>query len=185
VRLGQRARRKALIDAVERILDSATRDAPALILIEDLQWCDDASAHVIEALAEFARTRPVLMMVTVRTGGLPDWVRRHALEPMVLQPLNDNGARELIDGLLGRAPALASLKQRVLDHTGRLPWFLIEVCRRLVELGRVAGEVGNFRLAALSAVLDVPPTVHGVIAACGCATSNAYRCLKVLAAAYR
>ena len=164
-RLGQRARRKALIDAVERILDSATRDGPALILIEDLQWCDDASAHVIEALAEFVRTRPVLMMVTVRTGGLPDWVHRHALEPMVLQPLDDNGARALIDGLLGRAPALAALKQRVLDHTGRLPLFVIEVCRRLAELGRVAGEAGNFRLATLSAVLEVPPTVHGVIAA--------------------
>jgi class 3 adenylate cyclase len=164
-RLGQRARLKALIDAVETILNSATRDRPALILIEDLQWCDDASAPVIEALAKFVRTRPVLMTVTVRTGGLPDWAHRHALEPMVLQPLDDNGARALIDGLLGRAPALAALKQRVLDHTGRLPLFVIEVCRRLAELGTVAGEAGNFRLASLSAVLDVPPTVHGVIAA--------------------
>jgi len=164
-RLGQRARRRALVDAVETILDSATRDRPALILIEDLQWCDDASAPVIEALAEFARTRTVLMVVTVRTGGLPDWVHGHALEPIVLQPLDDNGARALIDGLLGPAPALAALKQRVLDHTGRLPLFVIEVCRRLAELGRVAGEAGNFRLASLSAVLDVPPTVYGVIAA--------------------
>jgi class 3 adenylate cyclase/tetratricopeptide (TPR) repeat protein len=164
-RLGRRARLKALIDAVETILDSATRDRPALILIEDLQWCDDASAPVIEALAEFARTRPVLMMVTARTGGLPDWVHRHTLEPIVLQPLDDKGARALIDGLLGPAPTLAALKQRVLDHTGRLPLFVIEVCRRLAELGGVAGEAGNFRLASLSAVLDVPPTVHGVIAA--------------------
>jgi class 3 adenylate cyclase len=164
-RLGQKARRKALLDAVETILDSATRDGPAVILIEDLQWCDDASAHVIEALAEFVRTRPVLMMVTVRTGGLPDWVHRHALAPMVLQPLDDNGAHALIDELLGPAPALAALKQRVLDHTGRLPLFVIEVCRRLAELGRVAGEAGNFRLATPSAALDVPPTVHGVIAA--------------------
>jgi len=107
----------------------------------------------------------VLMVVTVRTGGLPDWVHGHALEPIVLQPLDDNGARALIDGLLGPAPALAALKQRVLDHTGRLPLFVIEVCRRLAELGRVAGEAGNFRLASLSAVLDVPPTVYGVIAA--------------------
>jgi class 3 adenylate cyclase len=164
-RLGQRARRTALIDAVAAILDSVTRDGPALILIEDLQWCDDASATVIEALAEFVRTRPVLTMVTVRTGGLPDWVHRHALERIVLQPLDDNAARALIDGLLGPAPALAAVKQRVLDHTGRLPLFVIEVCRRLAELGRVAGEAGSFRLASLSAVLDVPPTVHGVIAA--------------------
>jgi hypothetical protein len=109
---------------------------------------------VIEALAEFVRARPVLMMVTVRTGGLPDWVHRHALEPIVLQPLDDNGARALIDGLLGPAPALAALKQRVLDHTGRLPGL---VCGVLSS--RIGGIISPPYAAILGTLVVYPVLV--------------------------
>ncbi len=164
-RLGRRARERALIGAVQTLLATAARTSPILLLIEDLQWCDDTSMPLIEALAGFVPAHQILLAVTARTGGLPDWLRRHVPAPIILQPLDVTGATALIDDLLGISPGLAVLKQRILDHTGRLPLFIKEVCHRLAEMGAVTGDPGQFRLASMPLALDVPPTVHGVIAA--------------------
>lgn len=163
--IGQRRRSRLLIDAALAVLEARARRGPVVILIEDLQWGDDASSPALAAMATLARTCSVLMLVTARSNSMPVWVADHPAVQIKLEPLDDRGARSLLDHLLGPSPGLAPLKQRVLDHTGRLPLFVIETCHRLAELGTVAGNPGNFHLVHLPAVLDVPTTVHGVIAA--------------------
>jgi len=163
--ISQRARAAALAEAVQALFTATLDAGPVLLLIEDIQWCDDASAPLLDALAGLAPMHRLLMVVTARPGGMPDWVHRHRPLPIALQALDEAGAMGLVDDLLGPAPELTALKRRILDHTGRLPLFILEVCRRLVELGAITGVAGQFRLGASTPALDVPPTLHGVIAA--------------------
>lgn len=163
--LGQRARERALTDAVQSLVKAAGRESPTLIVIEDVQWCDDASAPIIEALAEAVAAQPVLLAFTARADGLPGWARDRASVRIMLQPLDNADAAALIDHILGTDAGLADLKERILQHTGRLPLFIKEVCLRIAEMGTIKGQAGQFRAATMHPALDVPSTVHGVIAA--------------------
>jgi tetratricopeptide (TPR) repeat protein len=135
-----------------------------VILIEDLHWADDSSAASIEALALDAPNHRWLILVTARTSGLPGWLERLRPDTVALHGLARDAAATLLDHLLGTAAELAPLKLRILAHTGNLPLFIEEVCRRLLEAGAFVGEWGAFRLGPGPVGLDVPPTVHGVIA---------------------
>jgi tetratricopeptide (TPR) repeat protein len=67
--------------------------------------------------------------------------------------------------LLGDAPSLASLKPLLIARTEGNPFFLEESVRTLVETGVLVGEPGAYRLARPLEGLQVPATVHAVLAA--------------------
>ena len=62
----------------------------------------------------------------------------------------------MLEQLLGTSPRLQQLKARILEHTGAMPLFIEEVCRGLVEAGRLTGVWGEFEPALEEAELGVP-----------------------------
>jgi tetratricopeptide (TPR) repeat protein len=71
----------------------------------------------------------------------------------------------LLQALLGSDPSLAPLTQRLIVRTEGNPFFLEESVRTLVETGVLVGERGAYRLAQPLESLQVPATVHTVLAA--------------------
>jgi tetratricopeptide (TPR) repeat protein len=70
----------------------------------------------------------------------------------------------MLDEMLGPSPRLATLKARILNHTGAMPLFVEEVCRGQAEAGALMGAWGAFEPASAEVELGVPLTVQGVIA---------------------
>jgi tetratricopeptide (TPR) repeat protein len=67
--------------------------------------------------------------------------------------------------LLGDATGLAPLKQLLIARTEGNPFFLEESVRTLVETGVLVGQPGVYRLDAPLPTIQMPATVHAVLAA--------------------
>ncbi len=148
--LDERFRRERLAESVLRLL-SVTLNGPTLLLIDDAQWMDDASAAVVERLASEAEARPWLVVVARRPGR----------EGLVLEAVSGVTRLEiepLSEGAVGALLAEATLpdvlaphhRDTLLERSAGNPLFLLE----LLEAGRHAG----FDRA-------LPDTVEGLFAA--------------------
>jgi class 3 adenylate cyclase/tetratricopeptide (TPR) repeat protein len=162
--LEPRLRGRTIIDAFRALIESAVSEQPVALLLEDLHWVDSASDVAIEALGLLAARHQLLILLTSRPDAEPEWVSRQNVTRLWLPPLDSAAANALLDALLGQAADLLDLKARILRHTGRVPLFIEEVTRRLVDTGTVVGGWGCFALNKPSDQLGVPPTVQGVIA---------------------
>ncbi|MGL1147957.1 hypothetical protein ACSTLC_24480, partial [Vibrio parahaemolyticus] len=67
----------------------------AVILIEDLHWIDRASETVMAALASL-RAPGLLVLLTSRPNGIPDWVARSNAEITALRSLGEDAGREML-----------------------------------------------------------------------------------------
>lgn len=163
-RLAPRARGRAIVDMACAVVTRQIGRQPTLLLIEDVQWADEASAAALEAITKLTRCLPLVVLVTARTGDLPAWIERTSDRRMLLAPLERDDGLAMLEQILGPSPRLQPLKARILEHTGAMPLFIEEVCRGLVEAGRLTGASGAFEPALEEAELGVPLTVQGVIA---------------------
>jgi len=80
-----------LVDLVERL----AAEVPRMIVIEDLQWADDATVLTARAVARSAAHLRVLLVVSHRTGGLPAIGRRLRRELLDLDVATDLPLAEL------------------------------------------------------------------------------------------
>jgi DNA-binding CsgD family transcriptional regulator len=59
-----------LFEAVLGVLERVGRRAPAILIIEDVQWADDDTRDLLTFLARHLRATRVLMILSLRTAGL-------------------------------------------------------------------------------------------------------------------
>nr|WP_283828706.1 AAA family ATPase [Bradyrhizobium diazoefficiens] len=163
-KLTGRARSRAIVDMACAVLIRCVYQGATLLLIEDVQWADEASTAAIRAIADLSKRHPLFLIATARAGEAPTRLEGMFDQHLSLAPLERRAGTAMLDQLLGPSPHLAPLKERVLAHTGGMPLFVEEVCRGLVEAGRLTGNWGSFELASAEEELGVPLTIQGVIA---------------------
>ncbi|WKA30742.1 ATP-binding protein [Bradyrhizobium roseum] len=151
-------RRRVIIDAVRNVLDRLVSSRPTVLLLEDLHWIDGQSETVIEALMSLAASRPLLVLLTWRTEYTPNWLEDLDVLRIWLRSLDAAAANALLDSLLGTAAGIDALKARILRHTGQIPLFIEEVVRQLIDRRATGGADVSWDM------LEIPPTVQGVIA---------------------
>ncbi len=82
-----------------------------------------------------------------------------------LDPFLPESAGVLLQNLIGDDPDLESLKQLLIERTEGNPFFLEESVRTLIEGRVLIGERRAYRLAKDLPAIQVPETVHAVLAA--------------------
>ena len=163
-RLEPQSRGRAISDASCAIVENLARQQRTVLLIEDLHWVDRASDAVMAALASL-NTRQLLMIVTSRPNGVPEWVDRCNAESLALRPLDEGSGRAMLDAILGPSSTTFDLKSRIIRHTASVPLFVEEVCRRLKETDVLQGQWGDLTLSRPVEELGIPTSLQGVIAA--------------------
>ncbi|MGA8544195.1 MAG: adenylate/guanylate cyclase domain-containing protein [Mycobacterium sp.] len=115
--------------AVHEYLMACSRDAPSLILVEDMHWFDEDTFDVVCSLLSADLGGHVLVVMTNRTQmSLPDTARAQAFE---LQPLGDDESDELITAL---HPEIGLDEQRaVRQRCVGIPLYIEEVIAKLKE----------------------------------------------------
>lgn len=154
-----------LFEALNRVLKVQSEAAPTLIVLEDIHTWDSASlAALVYAIPHMAQTR-CLMVATHRAEYQPTWDDTFAWTPIELDALPQADADTLVRALLGDDASLRSLIPRLLDGTGGNPFFIEEMVRALAQSGALVGRPGAYRLIPTAPPIDVPATIHAVIAA--------------------
>ena len=118
-------RRDRLADLLCALLESG--GGPLVIVVDDAQWLDDASAGVLERVFSLCGSRPWLGIVARRQD--PSGFRPDADVTLPLGPLDDATARELIDTVTAAAPLRPQERDQIVGRAAGNPLFLEELLR--------------------------------------------------------
>lgn len=122
LRRGPRADQLVLSNATLAVIEAAA--APLLLVIDDLQWIDQASAAVLGFVARRLHQLPVGLLAASRTGE-DNFLDRAGLPTRLIAPLTDTAAHIL---LTARYPAMAPrVRQRLLTEAQGNPLALLEL----------------------------------------------------------
>ena len=79
---GRALNRLRIFEAVISLIERAARQAPLLLVVEDLHWADASSRHMIDFMLRAITDAPVMMILTYRSDEL---TRRHPLRPFLAE----------------------------------------------------------------------------------------------------
>ena len=147
------------------VLGALARTRPLLYVLEDLHYADSASLDLLWFIASRGARVPLLILLAQRigAGGQPRPSRTNFTQ-MILEPLTDEEATRIVESTLEWAPA--ELRDRIVARAGGNPFFIEESIRALVDSGAIArDDKGDWVLRERAAALDVPATLHAVVAA--------------------
>ncbi|CAG9170240.1 hypothetical protein LMG23992_01520 [Cupriavidus laharis] len=158
-------RRQRTFEAIAQLLVRESQNQPLELIFEDLQWLDSETEGFLDILVNHVPDASILLLVNYRPEYAHDWHARGAYTQLQLEPLGPAEAQGLLTALLGDDRSLVPLKRLILDKTEGNPFFMEEVVQTLTEEGVLLGQPGNFRIEQAPALLHIPTTVQGVLAA--------------------
>jgi class 3 adenylate cyclase/tetratricopeptide (TPR) repeat protein len=155
-------KRREIIEAVTALILSQERRTPVLIIVEDVHWIDSETRIILHNVLSLLRDVRVFLVITQRPEGDladPDLLR------LELSALAEVASQEMLDRLIGRDVTLQSIRSRIVAKAQGNPLFLEELVHSLAETGSFAGDPGDYRLSKPAERIDIPQTIHTVLAA--------------------
>ena len=156
----RRRRLTALINSA-----SLQRDEPAMYVIEDAHWIDEASESMLADFLTVIPHTPSITLITHRPEYRGALTRVSGAQTIALRPLNDAQAEELTKGLLGADQTVAPLATTIAQRAAGNPFFAEEMVRDLAERGVLQGDPGAYQLRSDVADASVPATLQATIGA--------------------
>ncbi|WP_354686568.1 adenylate/guanylate cyclase domain-containing protein [Cupriavidus necator] len=158
-------RRQRTFDAIASLLVRESLNQPLEVIFEDLQWLDGETEAFLNMLTGHVPGAHIVLLVNYRPEYAHHWDAGGHYSELLLQPLGPAEAQGLLTALLGDDASLAPLKRLILDKTEGNPFFMEEVVQTLVEETTLLGQPGRYRIEKAPALLHMPTTVQGVLAA--------------------
>ena len=147
----------------ERIAEQGT----IVMVFEDLQWADPGLLDFIESILEWSKSHPILIVTMARpelADKRPNWGSgQRSFTAMHLERLPDPVIAELVEGFVHGMPP-ASVEAIVARAEG-MPLYAVETVRMLVDRGALEARDDAYVLVGEVGTLDIPETLHALIAA--------------------
>ena len=156
------AARERLRRAWVAFLEELVAGQPAVVLIDDLHWADEALLDLLEVGLHDVRG-PLLLLGTARpelVHSRPTW----GGDTFQLDALSPSDAGRMIDELI---PAVlpAPVRRVILERAEGNPLFVEELVRTLIDQGVLERQNGGWVARDLPENFVIPDTVHAVLAA--------------------
>lgn len=140
---------------------------PTVLAFEDMQWADDSLLDFVEYLLEWSRNHPVYVVTLSRPELLerrPTWGAGHRnFTSLYLEPLSTAAMEELLDGLVPGLPA--QLRDQILARAEGVPLYAVETVRMLLDRELLVEEGSAYRVVGEIEALEIPETLHALVAA--------------------
>jgi class 3 adenylate cyclase/tetratricopeptide (TPR) repeat protein len=147
----------------ERLADSN----PTVMAFEDMQWADSSLLDFIEYLLEWSRDYPLYVITLARPElqeRRPGWgAGQRNFTSLYLEPLSHQAMEALLDGLSPGLPE--QLREQILARAEGVPLYAVETVRMLLDRGLLAPDGPVYRPTGEIETLEVPESLHGLIAA--------------------
>jgi tetratricopeptide (TPR) repeat protein/transcriptional regulator with XRE-family HTH domain len=136
------ARQARLSRAVDQLLEASRGGRPALLLVDDIQWADDASVQVLHFLARQTAQRPQLVIYAYRDEAvdsderfaqLIESLRRDSDARRISLARLDYADTQSIVAALATNLAAPDLAERLHRETEGNPFFLMSILQSLSE----------------------------------------------------
>lgn len=176
------ARQARLSRAVGQLLEATGDGGPLVLMVDDIQWADDASAQVLHYLARHVGERPALVIYAYRDEDLDsderlarlvESLRRETDARRVpLARLGPGDAEHLVAALGGARLAAPGLAERLHRETEGNPFFLMSILQSLSDgeippgirsIGEPAMLPDALRAAVRARITHVPQEIRSTL----------------------
>lgn len=153
-----------------RFLTALAATRPVLLVIDDLHWAEPLLLDLVEHLVQWGTG----VRLTLLIGARPELrTTRSALttqgtlvtEVITLPGLDAAAATQLAANVIGAGALPAAVAGRVLATSEGNPLFVSELARMLVDDGVLTFANGQWTAAVDLTTLEIPPTIHALLAA--------------------
>jgi class 3 adenylate cyclase/tetratricopeptide (TPR) repeat protein len=164
---GQAHERDDLFASWRVFLERIAEKSPTVLVFEDIHWADPSLLDFIEYLLEWSRNRRIFVLTLAR----PDLLERRPnfgvgsrnATTLSLEPLSQRAMEELLTGFVPGLPE--ELRAQILDRAEGVPLYAVETVRMLLDRGLLEREGDVYRPTGPIEALDVPETLHALVAA--------------------
>jgi adenylate cyclase len=161
-------RKQRLYLLASEVTAQAASETPLVVLIEDLQWADEASLDLLRFLAARPKESRLLMLFTHRPDfeGPLVWSTRASAASILLHPLSPDDMQELLRAYFGKSLAQfpSVLVDKLLQGAGGNPFYLEEFVRSLIQEGVITREE-KWTVAPGADKLVVPTSLQALLIA--------------------
>ncbi|HEX4745649.1 MAG TPA: adenylate/guanylate cyclase domain-containing protein [Gaiellaceae bacterium] len=139
---------------------------PTVLVFEDMQWADSSLLDFVEYLLEWSRSSPLFVLTLARPELLekrPNWgAGSRNFTSLHLDALPPAAMGELLDGFVPGLPDV--LREQILARAEGVPLYAVETVRMLLDRGLLVEEGAVYRPTGEIPSLEVPETLHGLVA---------------------
>ncbi len=142
-------------------------NGPVVAVIDDIHWADPALLDLLDGLADHVSGAVMVICPARPELGVnrPGWGgARRNMSAIGLDPLSAPEAGQLMDELVRIHDLPGSVRARILERAEGNPFFLEEIVRHLLDLGQVIADDDGWRARPDIDRIELPDTVHGVLA---------------------
>lgn len=154
-----------------RWLEALAAERPVMLVLEDIQWADEPTRRLAEAVLELTDRSGVAVVLTdepiessegaaLRLLALGRYA--HRASEVTLGPIDDRAASELVEGILGGDAEPADVERLVREAEGN-PLYLEELARAFLE-GSLEPRGRTWTITMRSPEL-LPPTLENLLVA--------------------
>jgi class 3 adenylate cyclase/tetratricopeptide (TPR) repeat protein len=133
-----------LLRAWRVFLEALAELQPLIIVVDDLQWADEALLDLLEYLTDRITNVPILFLCPARPDFFErrrDWGGgRRNFTTIELEALAQEESSELIDTLLNNSDLPPVLRYTILVRSEGNPFFVEEIVRMLIDQGLLVSE---------------------------------------------
>ncbi|MFN2375302.1 MAG: AAA family ATPase [Candidatus Binatia bacterium] len=155
---------------VRRFLAALAAGKPVVLVIDDLHWAEPLLLDLVEHLVQWGSGVPLFVLVGARPElrelrsslVTPGGVVAHVV---TLGGLDAGAAMRLAASVIGATDLPAAVAAKVLATSEGNPLFVGELVRMLVQEGALARDGDRWTAGAALAALEMPPTIHALLAA--------------------
>ena len=143
----------------------ATHD-PVVLLIEDAHHADNELLDFIDHLVDWARDQPIFVLVFARPEieqQRPGFGSGRNRVSITLDPLDPGSMDTLVDALVPGTPDQA--RATIVERAQGIPLYAVESIRALIDRDVVQPIEGVYRLVGDIGELEVPDSLHALLAA--------------------
>jgi class 3 adenylate cyclase/tetratricopeptide (TPR) repeat protein len=141
----------ALMRAWRVFLEALAGQGPLILVIDDMQWADEALLDLLEYLTDRITHAPILFICPARPDFFErrrDWGGgRRNFTTIVLEALTSDETSELITGLLDSRDLPEVFYYSIQRRAEGNPFFVEEIVRMLIDQGVLVKQNGSWRIS--------------------------------------
>jgi class 3 adenylate cyclase len=155
--------------AVHDFFGTLALQRPVVLCLDDIHWAEPTLLELLKGMVEELADSPVLILCVARNEILdqhPGWLEDETnSSSVILTPLSDDECRRIVEYALGKETPSREAQDRIVESAEGNPLFLAELLAMLIDEGLLVRGDGRYVLDIHPAALNLPPTIHALLAA--------------------
>jgi class 3 adenylate cyclase/predicted ATPase len=152
--------RRQTLAAILDQMEGLARQAPLIIVCEDVHWADATTLEVLDLAIERLKQLRVLMLLTFRPEFEPPWIGLKNVSQVALARLHREDVERIATQVLGGRSLPPEVMSQIVAKTDGVPLFVEELTKTVAESGVLITEGDHYRVDGALPPLAIPSTLQ-------------------------